>query len=101
MDSRVKIAVLSIGYADGLPRNAGINGYSVWCNKLKHPLKGLVCMDMCMADVSLLDNVQEGTEFEIFGKNVPIEDLANLVGTIPYEILCSISSRVKRVFLQD
>ncbi len=101
LNSKVKIAVLSIGYADGLPRNAGINGYSVWCNRQRHAIKGFVCMDMCMADVSLLENVKEGTEFEIFGKNAPIEDLANLVKTIPYEILCGISSRVKRVFLQD
>ncbi len=101
LETRKKIAVLSIGYADGLPRNAGIKGYSVWANKSRHNLKGLICMDLCMADVSSMDNVQEGTEIEIFGKNAPIEELAGLVDTIPYEILCGISPRVKRVFLQD
>jgi alanine racemase len=101
LDSDVTIAVLSIGYADGLPRNSGINGYSIWCNKLRLPLKGLICMDMCMADVTSLEHVQEGTEVEIFGKNAPIEELAKRVQTIPYEILCGISPRVKRVFLQD
>ncbi len=101
LDSEATIAVLSIGYADGLPRNAGIKGYSVWCNKLRLPLKGLVCMDMCMADVSALGHVQEGTEVEVFGKNAPLEELAEKIQTIPYEILCGISPRVKRVFLQD
>lgn len=96
-----KIAVLSIGYADGLPRNAGMKAYSVWCDKQRLPLLGLVCMDMCMTDVTLLENVHEGQEIEIFGKNAPIEELAELVNTVPYEILCRISSRVKRVFLQD
>jgi alanine racemase len=101
LESNQRIAVLSIGYADGLPRNAGLKGYSVWANKKRHPLKGLVCMDMCMADVTRLEHVKEGTEIEIFGKNAPIEDLAERVNTIPYEILCRISARVKRVFLED
>lgn len=101
LESRSRIAVLSLGYADGLPRNAGIKGYSLWCDKQKLPLKGLVCMDMCMADVTSLPNIQEGTEIEVFGKNAAIEDLAKVVDSIPYEILCRISPRVKRVYLQD
>ncbi len=101
LETRSLIAVLPLGYADGLPRNAGIKGYSLWSNKHRLPLKGLVCMDMCMADVSSFPEIQVGSEVEIFGKNAAIEDLAKAVDSIPYELLCRISTRVKRVYLQD
>lgn len=96
-----KIAVLSIGYADGLPRSAGLNAYQLWINRHKVPLIGLVCMDMCMVDLSEIDHVSEGMEVEVFGKNAPLEELAHICDTIPYEILARISGRVKRLFLQD
>ncbi|MDQ3142111.1 MAG: bifunctional UDP-N-acetylmuramoyl-tripeptide:D-alanyl-D-alanine ligase/alanine racemase [Bacteroidota bacterium] len=96
-----KIAILSIGYADGLPRNAGLKGYELQLLGKKYALKGVVCMDMCMLDISGLDHVHEGMEVEVFGKNIPIETLAAMEETISYEILCGISPRVKRIFLQD
>ncbi len=96
-----KIGVLSIGYADGLPRIAGSKNYIVHCDRVGVPLIGVVCMDMCMADLSMVQQAYEGMDIEIFGKNSPIEDLAKAADTIPYEILCGISARVKRVFLQD
>lgn len=96
-----KIGVLSIGYADGLPRSAGLKAFPLWINRQKIPLIGLVCMDMCMVDLSEIENVAEGMEVEVFGKNVPLEDLATVCDTIPYEILARISGRVKRLFLQD
>ncbi len=95
------IAILSIGYADGLPRNAGINGYKVYCRDRFIPIIGLVCMDMCMADITDIPDLYEGMEVEVFGKKAAIEQLAKVSNTIPYEILTGISSRVKRVFLQD
>jgi Alr-MurF fusion protein len=101
LNSKSLIAVLSLGYADGLPRNAGIKGYALWSERHKLPLMGLVCMDMCMADVTTIPEIQEGTEVEVFGKNAAIEELAKAVDSIPYEILCRISPRVKRVYLQD
>ncbi|MEP7196781.1 MAG: bifunctional UDP-N-acetylmuramoyl-tripeptide:D-alanyl-D-alanine ligase/alanine racemase [Saprospiraceae bacterium] len=96
-----KIAILSIGYADGLPRNAGINGYEVFIQGKKCAVVGAVCMDMCMVDVSGLELVNEGDEVEIFGVHNPIEQLANKTGRIPYEILCGISARVKRIFIEE
>lgn len=96
-----KIGVLAIGYADGLPRNAGLCGYRVALNRQRAGIVGLVCMDMCMIDLSDVENTSEGMEVEVFGKNAALEELANLTGTIPYEILSRISMRVKRIFLQD
>ncbi|MGB3084272.1 MAG: bifunctional UDP-N-acetylmuramoyl-tripeptide:D-alanyl-D-alanine ligase/alanine racemase [Saprospiraceae bacterium] len=96
-----KVAVLAIGYADGLPRIAGLKAYKLWANRVQIPLIGVVCMDMCMADVSQLGQIEEGMEIEVFGKNAAIESLAKIADTIPYEILCGISTRVKRIFLQD
>ena len=58
-------------------------------------------MDMCMVDLSAVNQTYDGMEIEIFGKTSPIEELARVSDTIPYEILCGISTRVKRVFLQD
>ena len=85
----------------GLPRIAGLKAYKLWANRVQIPLIGVVCMDMCMADVSQLGQIEEGMEIEVFGKNAAIESLAKIADTIPYEILCGISTRVKRIFLQD
>lgn len=95
-----RIAVLSMGYADGLPRIAGENKFKVFLQGLKVPLIGVVCMDMCMIDITDIDGIYEGAEVEIFGKNNAIQDLAMICDTIPYEILCGISTRVRRVFVE-
>lgn len=95
-----KIGVLSIGYADGLPRSAG-NQYEVIVNNKKCQILGLVCMDMCMIDLSQVKDPQVGDEVEVFGKQASIEDLASKTNRIPYEILCGISSRVKRIYLEE
>lgn len=95
------IAVLSMGYADGLPRIAGTKKYKMWLHGKQVPIIGVVCMDMCMIDISLCPEANVGDEVEVFGKNVPIENLSETSDTIPYEILCGISPRVKRIFLED
>lgn len=95
------IAVLSIGYADGLPRVAGILGYKIFVNGIACPLVGAVCMDMCMVDITGAGSVKEGDEVEIFGRNRPIEELAQITGRIPYEIICGISGRVKRIYTEE
>ena len=64
------------------------------------PLVGSICMDMCMADVTGL-NVKTGDEAEVFGSNIPIEEIAKVCNTIPYEILTSIPARVKRVYVNE
>ena len=97
-DSR--IAALPIGYADGLNRKLG-NGHA-YClvNGQKAPYVGNICMDVCMIDVTDID-CKEGDTAVIFGEELPVTVLSDVLGTIPYEILTSVSSRVKRVYYQD
>lgn len=99
-DSDRTIAILSAGYADGLNRKLGNGIGQVFLDGRKIPLVGNICMDMCMADVTGLD-ISEGDEAEIFGPNIPIDELAEHCGTIPYEILTSIPGRVKRIFFRE
>lgn len=96
-DSR--IAAIPIGYADGLNRHLGNgNGYCL-VNGQKAPYVGNICMDVCMIDVTDID-CKEGDKVIIFGDELPVTILANVLGTIPYEVLTSISNRVKRVYYQ-
>lgn len=95
-----RIAALPIGYADGLNRKFGNgNGYCIIAGK-KAPYIGNICMDVCMADVTDID-CNEGDEVEIFGRNLPVTRLAEWIETIPYEILTSVSTRIKRVYYSD
>ncbi|MEZ4952157.1 MAG: bifunctional UDP-N-acetylmuramoyl-tripeptide:D-alanyl-D-alanine ligase/alanine racemase [Saprospiraceae bacterium] len=105
-DKKIRIATLSIGYADGLLRRAGNSHYHVLINGQKAPLIGNVCMDMAMVDITHIKNVKEGDLAIIFGKDrqgnqLPVQELARSLDTIPYEIFTSISSRVKRVYVQE
>ena len=97
-DSR--IAAIPIGYADGLNRHLG-NGHG-YClvNGQKAPYVGNICMDVCMIDVTGID-CKEGDKVEIFGDHLPVTVLSDLLDTIPYEILTSVSNRVKRIYFQD
>jgi Alr-MurF fusion protein len=96
-----RIATLSIGYADGLPRAAGNGQFSVGLHGKKAPIVGSVCMDMTMVDVTDIPEAREGDSVEIFGAQVPVNALAAACQTIPYEIFTSISERVKRVYFQE
>jgi alanine racemase len=99
-DKKRVIAILPVGYADGLNRKLGNgNGNLSIKNKRVHII-GNICMDMCMADIT---DIQAGVgdEAEIFGENIRIDELAAKCGTIPYEILTSIPGRVKRVFFRE
>ena len=97
-DSR--IAALPIGYADGLDRHLGCgNGYCL-VNGQKAPYVGNICMDVCMIDVTDID-CREGDQAVIFGPDLSPAVLADAIGTIPYEILTSVSPRVKRVYYVD
>ncbi len=98
--SSIQLAVLPVGYADGLPRLLSNGKGSVWVNGSRCAILGRVCMDMTMVDVSGL-NVKEGDEVEIFGKNIDIHEMASWCGTISYEILTGISHRVKRIFIKQ
>ena len=96
-----RIAVLSIGYADGLPRLAGEGRYAVLIGGRPAPLVGAVCMDMCMADVTDLPGVGVGSRAVVFGPEHPIAALATAARTIPYEILTGVGPRVHRVYLGE
>ncbi|WP_297722423.1 alanine racemase [Intestinimonas sp.] len=97
-DSR--LAVLPVGYADGYFRLFS-DQLAVEVRGGKAPLVGRVCMDMCMADVTDLMEVQPGDETTLYGNNVPVEVGAALAGTIPYELLCDVSPRVPRLYRES
>jgi alanine racemase len=94
------IAILPVGYADGLNRKLGNRKGSLFIKGGNAPIIGNICMDMCMADITGM-NAGEGDEAEIFGQNISINDLAMQCETIPYEILTSIPGRVKRIFFRE
>ena len=92
------IAVLPVGYADGLPRLVSNKWQTVISGKT-YPLVGRVCMDQCMADIGPDSNVRRWDEASIFGGPAPSAAiLAERIGTIPYEITCNINKRVPRIY---
>jgi len=95
------IATVSIGYADGFSRKLGNGSGKVWIKGQLAQVIGTVCMDMTMVDVTNIPGAKQGDEVIIFGKEIPIQDLANWAGTIPYEIMTGISERVKRVYYEE
>lgn len=95
------IATIRIGYADGFSRNLGYGIGKVWINGRLYPVIGTVCMDMTMIDVTGAEDIKVGDEVEIFGANLPIQQVAQWSKTIAYEILTGISQRVKRVYLEE
>lgn len=99
-DNERIIAILPVGYADGLNRKLGNRNGSLFIKGVRVPIIGNICMDMCMADITGL-NSEPGDEAEIFGENITIFEIAGKCGTIPYEILTSIPGRVKRVFFRE
>ena len=94
------IAILPVGYADGLSRRLGNRSGSLFIKGIRVPIIGNICMDMCMADVTGLD-AEAGDEAEIFGENITIDEIAAKCQTIPYEILTSVPMRVKRIFYRE
>ena len=96
-DSR--IAAIPIGYADGLNRRLGNGNAYCLVNGQKAPYVGNICMDVCMIDVTDID-CKEGDKVIVFGDDLPVTILADVLQTIPYEILTGVSNRVKRVYYQ-
>ena len=93
------IATLPIGYADGFSRRLGNGVGCVWINGQRAPVTGNVCMDMCMVDVTGIP-CAVGDVAVVFDARHPVTQVAQAMGTIPYEVLTSISQRVKRVYVQ-
>ncbi|PLX11269.1 MAG: bifunctional UDP-N-acetylmuramoyl-tripeptide:D-alanyl-D-alanine ligase/alanine racemase, partial [Marinilabiliales bacterium] len=99
-ENDVTIAVVPIGYADGLNRKLSNGKGKLYVNGFFVPIIGNICMDMCMIDITGC-NIHEGDEVIVFGKEQSVIDLANELETIPYEIFTSVSSRVKRIYFQE
>jgi len=93
------IATIPVGYADGLRRTMSNGKGYVMVRGEKAPIVGNVCMDMTMIDVSAA-HCSEGDEVELFGEHITLLEFARMCGTIPYEVLTSVSQRVKRVYVE-
>lgn len=96
-----KIATLAIGYADGYSRALGNGQGHFEINGHLCPTIGSICMDMCMVDVSALTEIKEGDEAIVFGGKIQLTTFAKAAQTIPYEMMTSISSRVKRIYIRE
>ncbi len=99
----MKMAVIGAGYADGIRRNLSENDAYVLCNGKRVKLIGRVCMDMAMIDVTDIDDISIGDTVTIWGKNgdafLSCDEQAEKAGTISYELFCSVSKRVPRIYL--
>lgn len=99
-DKKTRMGVIPYGYADGFFRCLS-NRCTVWTKEGEAFQRGKICMDMCMIDLTDKPGVDVGSEVEIFGKNIPIEKVASLAGTIPYELTCAVSKRVPRFYIKE
>ena len=99
-DKRLTIAILPIGYADGLNRRLSNGVGKVLIGESKVSIIGTICMDMCMVDITGII-AHEGDRAIIFGEDLPVSEVAATLGTISYEILTSIGQRVKRVYFKE
>jgi len=97
----MKVAVIGIGYADGLDRRYSNGVGHVLIDNQLAPIIGKVCMDMTIIDVTDITSIYVGKEVLVFGNEFSITQVAEQINTIPYEIMSSISTRVKRVFVQE
>ena len=95
-----RIAAIPIGYADGLNRHLGNRNCYCLVNGKKAPYMGNICMDVCMIDVTDIE-CKEGDHAIIFGDDLPVTVLSDVLNTIPYEVLTGISTRVQRVYIQE
>ena len=98
-DRTTRMGVVPCGYADGLFRILSDRCTFMTADG-PAPQRGRICMDMCMIDLTDCPHIQVGDEVEIFGGNSSVGDLAAIAGTIPYELVCAVSKRVPRVYLQ-
>lgn len=97
---KTRVGVLPIGYADGLFR--GLSGrMSVWTEEGPAPVLGRICMDMTMVNLTGLSQVRVGDAVELFGQRQRVDVLAEILGTIPYELTCAVSKRVPRLYLEN
>ncbi len=96
-----RIAVICIGYADGYLRDLGNGNAYVLIHGQQARTIGSICMDMCMVDITHIPEAREGDEVTVFGNDLPVTLLGKWANTISYEIMTSISQRVKRVYINE
>ncbi|PWK47259.1 alanine racemase [Pleionea mediterranea] len=95
-----RLAVVAIGYGDGYPRHAE-NGTPVWINGREVPLAGRVSMDMIAVDIGLDSQDEVGDRVVLWGEELPVEVVAQSANTIPYTLLCGVTSRVKLIWQES
>lgn len=100
-DHPTKIATIPVGYADGIPRSIGNQIGNVGVNKAFAPIVGSICMDMMMINIDHIPNVKEGDTVTVFNAKPSLKEFAEYCKTITYEVLTSISPRVKRIYVKD
>lgn len=96
-----RIAMIPIGYADGYDRRLGNGNFCMMVNGHRCPTLGNVCMDVTFLDITDCPDVKEGDSVEIFGTQLPLQEMAKKLGTINYEVLSTVSVRVKRVYYKE
>jgi len=101
VDRPHRIAIINIGYADGLIRAIGNGKINFMVNNQFVPTIGNICMDMCMLDITNASDIHIGDRVEIFGNTVDIRTVAKAAQTIPLEILSKLSGRLKKVYIED
>jgi len=103
LEKRSEIATMSVGYADGYPRNLSNKAKVLVKGQLANQL-GRICMDQCMIDVTKVNNINVGDEVTLFGDaeaSVSVDRIAELLGTINYEVTCGIGRRVPRIYIKN
>lgn len=95
----MRVATVSVGYADGYMRGLSNKGYML-INGKKAPILGRVCMDQTVVDVTAIDGVKTGDTAVLFGEGLPVEELAKILGTINYELVCAVAHRVPRIYIK-
>ncbi len=94
-----RVATIGIGYGDGYPRQVSGHAAQVWLRGRRFPILGRVTMDQLMVDVTDADDVTEGEEVELFGPNLPVQEIARQAQTVVWEIFTGITPRVQRCYL--
>jgi len=95
-----RIAVIPVGYADGLNRHLGRGVGEMYSGGVRVHTIGNICMDACMLDITGTE-LKVGDEVEIFGSHIPVTEVSDRLGTIPYEVLTSVSHRVQRIYYKE
>ncbi len=98
LDRDSRLAIIPVGYGDGYCRGFS-NQLSILVDGQKAPITGRVCMDMCMVDVTDIPNVKEGDVAVLYGENQSVEEGAEVMKTISYELLCVLAKRIHRIYL--